>query len=68
MDNNSTDLIIILVGETGSGKSFISRELLNKYPNIEIITKYTTRKSRIDEKRVFDVKGNMSLVENAQKI
>ncbi len=63
MDNNSTDLIIIIVGETGSGKSFISRELLTKYPNIEIITKYTTRKSRVDEKKVLDVKGNMSLEE-----
>lgn len=60
-NNNSNDLIIVIVGETGSGKSFISRELLTKYPNIEIITKYTTRKSRCDEKNVLDVKGNASL-------
>ena len=61
--DNSNDLIIIIVGETGSGKSFISREILTRYPNIEIITKYTTRKSRVDEKNVLDVKGNMSLEE-----
>ncbi len=61
MDNiNSNELIIIIVGETGSGKSFISRELLSRYPNIEIITKYTTRKSRSDEKNVLDVKGDVS--------
>ena len=60
MDNNSNDLIIVIVGETGIGKSFISRELLTKYPNIEIITKYTTRKSRVDEAHVLDVKGDVS--------
>lgn len=63
MDNNSNDLIIVIVGETGSGKSFISRELLTKYPNIEIITKYTTRKSRSDEANVSDVKGDVSFDE-----
>lgn len=62
MDNiDSNELIIIIVGETGSGKSFISRELLTKYPNIEIITKYTTRMSRSDEKDVPDVKGDVPL-------
>ncbi len=61
MDNNSNDLIIVIVGETGSGKSFISRELLTKYPNVDIITKYTTRKSRVDEAGVLDVKGNISI-------
>ncbi len=60
MGNNSNDLIIIIVGETGSGKSFVSRELLTKYPNLEIITKYTTRKSRTDEANVSDVKGDVS--------
>ena len=60
MDNNSSDLIIVIVGETGSGKSFISREILTKYPNIEIITKYTTRKSRADETNVLDIKGDVS--------
>lgn len=55
------DLIIVLVGESGSGKSFILREILSKYPNIELITKYTTRKSRIDESGVLDVRGNVSL-------
>ena len=64
MDKN--DLIIIIVGETGSGKSFVSRELLTKYPNIEIITKYTTRKSRSDESNVSDVKGDISLEEIKQ--
>lgn len=59
----NNDLIIIIVGETGSGKSFVSRELLTKYPNIEIITKYTTRKSRNDETSVHDVKGDISLEE-----
>lgn len=63
MGNNSNDLIIVIVGETGSGKSFISRELLTKYPNIEIITKYTTRKSRSDEAKVSDVKGDVSFNE-----
>ena len=57
---NSSDLIIVIVGETGSGKSFISREILTKYPNIEIITKYTTRKSRADETNVLDIKGDVS--------
>lgn len=60
MNNNLNDLIIVIVGETGSGKSFISRELLTKYPNIKIITKYTTRKSRTDEVNVSDVKGDIS--------
>lgn len=43
MKNN---LIIVLVGESGSGKSFIMREILSKYPNINIIPKYTTRKKK----------------------
>ena len=60
MDNNTNDLIIVIVGETGSGKSFISREILTKYPNIEIITKYSTRKSRAEEANVPDVKGDVS--------
>ncbi len=64
MDNvNSNDLIIVIVGETGSGKSFISRKILTKYPNIEIITKYTTRKSRRDEENVLDVQGNVSIAD-----
>ncbi len=62
-NNNSNDLIIVIVGETGSGKSFVSRELISRYPNIEIITKYTTRKSRTDERNVKDVKGDVSLEE-----
>ncbi len=62
MDNaNSNDLIIVIVGETGSGKSFISRKILTQYPNIEIITKYTTRKSRSDEANVRDVQGDVSI-------
>lgn len=66
MYNNSNDLIIVIVGETGSGKSFISRELLTKYPNIEIITKYTTRKSRVDESNALDVKGDISFDDISQ--
>jgi len=57
---NGNRIIIVVVGETGSGKSFITREILPKYPNIKIITKYTTRKSRVDEKNVMDVHGNMT--------
>lgn len=59
LENNSNYLIIVIVGETGSGKSFISRNLLTRYPNIEIITKYTTRKSRSDEDNVLDVQGDV---------
>lgn len=57
------NLIVVLVGETGSGKSFISRELLPKYPNVEIITKYTTRKPRLDEKNVRDVHAGLTIKE-----
>lgn len=47
---NNNQIIIVLVKKTGSEKSFIMKEILTKDPNIEIITKYTTRKSRCDEK------------------
>ena len=54
----SYQLIIAIVGETGSGKSFITREIFPNYPSINIISKYTTRKSRVDEQNVMDVCGN----------
>jgi len=55
---NDKNLIIVVVGETGSGKSFITREIFPKYPSIKILSKYTTRKSRVDEENVMDVCGN----------
>ena len=63
-ENN--DLIIVVVAESGSGKGFIIRNVLAKYPNISIATKYTTRKSRIDEANVPDVKGSVPLEEILQ--
>lgn len=60
---NRNDLIIVVVGETGSGKSFITRNILPSYPNIKTVTKYTTRKSRADEENVIDVKGDTPLEE-----
>lgn len=61
MDN---DLIIVITGESGSGKSWIIRELLSKYPNIDIMKKYTTRNSRVDEDGTnIETQGNMSFEE-----
>ena len=60
---NDKNLIIVVVGETGSGKSYITREIFPKYPSIKVLSKYTTRKSRVDEANVMDVRGNMSLEE-----
>lgn len=57
------NLVIVVVGETGSGKSFITREIFPKYPMIKVLSKYTTRKSRVDEANAMDVRGNMSLEE-----
>ncbi len=60
---NHNGLIIVVVGETGSGKSFITRNILPNYPYIKTVTKYTTRGSRVDEKDVMDVKGDVPLEE-----
>lgn len=60
------DLIIVVVGETGSGKSWMMKEVLSKYPNIRIIKKYTTRKSRVDERNNIETQGNMSFEEVSQ--
>ncbi len=51
-------MIVVVTGETGSGKSYIARNLLPQYPNIETIQKLTTRAPRSDEDGVVDIKGN----------
>ena len=48
-------MIIILIGESGAGKSSIEKELVNKY-NYEKIVSYTTRPPRPDEKDGVDYK------------
>lgn len=60
---NNNGLVIVITGESGSGKSYIQRNLLSKYPNIDIITKYTSRNSRIDENNVVDTVGGISIDE-----
>lgn len=60
---SDNELLIVLTGESGSGKSYIQRDLLSKYPNVDIITKYTSRKSRIDENNVVDTIGNVPINE-----
>lgn len=62
----NNDLIIIVVGETGSGKSWIMNHILSKYQNIKMVKKYTTRKSRIDERENSESQGNMSIQEIEQ--
>ena len=62
----NNDLIIVVVGETGSGKSWMMKEILSKYPNIRIIKKYTTRKSRVDERNNIETQGNISFEEVSQ--
>ncbi|MDE6292525.1 MAG: hypothetical protein K2L98_02460 [Bacilli bacterium] len=56
---NEDNLIIVIAGETGSGKSYLERVILPSYPNLEIVSKYTTRKPRIDENNVKDVRGGL---------
>ncbi len=57
---NEQNLVIIITGETGSGKSYLDRFILPNYPNIEIVSKYTTRKPRVDEGNVKDVRAGLS--------
>ena len=62
----NNDLIIVIVGETGSGKSWIMRDILSNYPNIKVIKKYTTRKSRVDEGSSIETQGNTPIEEVEQ--
>lgn len=57
---NEKNLIIVITGETGSGKSYLERFILPSYPNIEIVSKYTTRNPRTDETGVMDVHAGLS--------
>ncbi len=57
---NEANFIIVIAGETGSGKSYLERVILPNYPNIEIVSKYTTRKPRIDESNVKDVRAGLT--------
>lgn len=57
---NEDNLIIVIAGETGSGKSYLERFIFPNYPNLEIVSKYTTRKPRVDESNVKDVHAGLS--------
>lgn len=57
---NEDNFIIVIAGETGSGKSYLERAILPNYPNLEIVSKYTTRKPRIDESNVKDVRAGLT--------
>lgn len=57
---DAKNLIIVITGETGSGKSYLERYIFPQYPNIEVLSKYTTRKPRIDEENVKDVHAGLS--------
>ena len=60
---NNNGLIIIITGETSSRKSFIARKVLLQYPNVRPVTKYMTRKSRVDEVNKKDVLGDIPIEE-----
>jgi len=57
MDNN---FIVVISGDYASGKSYIAREILSKYPKLSIIQKKTTRESRIDEGDVPEIVGGVT--------
>lgn len=50
--------IIIICGDSGSGKSAFMRNVATQYKNLTIIKKYTTREARSDENDAIEIQGN----------